>query len=239
MGSHRHEEGNRRRSIMPPWWIMALILVFLIGVLILLEVLYMAAVIYWLPSGLAGTDFDSDAIAHLGSFGSAFGGVSAFFTGVGFAGVATTIFIQYKDSQFQSEELKDQLSLLKESNQEQTNLAKSQIYQNSWMGLQDLTKYFIDHPEDRQYFHSAKPFPEQEPDFSRLYTLAELFVDGMDTLLTNMEFEPKAVNWAAWQRYFWDIYHNSPIVQKYLEDHPDWYDDYMFELLKGERPKVV
>jgi len=211
---------------------MALVLGFLTVVLLLVEVLYVLFVIYWLPDRLAGTDFNSDKMAHLGNFGDAFGGVSAFFAGIGFAGIATTIYMQHKESQSRSKDLESQMSLLRES-------TKSQIYQNSRATLHDLTKYFMDYPEYRPYFYDGKPISKQEPDdFRQLYTMAEMFVDGMDELVQNMEYAPDATDWEAWKRYFWDVYHNSPIVQKYLEDHSDWYTKDLFTIVEGERPKV-
>jgi len=173
------------------------------------------------PDGWFTTDFDSDQMAHIGNFGASFGGISAFFSGLGFAGIATTIYFQHK-------ELSNQLSL-------QNELTRSQIYQNAKGPLDYLTQYFIEHPEDKAYFYSGKDFPRQDPDFTRLYTLAELFVDGMDNLLVNMENAPPGPDWTGWPEFFHDVYQRSPIMQRYYREHSNWYGKDMYNMLEENR----
>jgi hypothetical protein len=199
-------------------------LIGLIVILLGLQILYVAVIVFVLPEGLfAGTDFDSDQMADLGNFGSSFGGVGAFFTGLGFAGIATTIYFQHRELSTHHRETQQQLQL-------QSIMTQSQTYQNATMTLYYLTQYFIEHPEDKPYFYSGKDFPRQDPDFTRLYTLAELFVDGMDDLIENR------VAWPTWQRFFYDVYHTSPILRRYYTEHYDWYAQGLRDLLEGNRP---
>jgi hypothetical protein len=208
---------------------MALVMLLLIGVLLLFEVAYVVTIMR-LPSGLAGTDFDSDTVADLGYFGSAFGGVSAFFAGIGFAGIATTIYFQHKEFQYQ-------VDLLQRSYDLQNNLSKSQIVSTSRMRLYDLSKYFMEYPQYRQYFYEGEDVPRQKHDFTRVYTMAEMFVDGMDDLLEGEDYAPDATDWVAWKIYFWDIYQASPIIRQYYEKHRDWYGDSLRTIVEGKRPK--
>jgi hypothetical protein len=220
---------------------MAVILIGWVGFLAAIQILYLWFVISR-PDGWFTTDFDSDQMAHLGNFGASFGGISAFFTGLGFAGIVTTIYFQHKElsnhhreSESRSEELKHQLDLLNKSTEAQNELTRSQIYQNAKMPLDYITQYFIEHPEDKPYFYSGKDFPRQDPDFTRLYTLAELFVDAIDNLLVNKENAPDALDWTGWPTFFHDVYQRSPIMQRYYREHTAWYGKDMYNMLEENR----
>lgn|SRR5215216_3622632 len=195
-----------------------------------IQILYAIFVIFVLPSEFGGTDFDTATMEHLGQFGDTFGGVNAFFTGIGFIGILATIILQYRELRYQHTETQSrnaevgrQLQLLTESTDAQTKLTQSQIYQNSKATLYDVTKYFVDHPEYRPYFYDTKPITEQDADYARLYALAELFVDGMDDLIVNKEYMPNAVEWDLWIEFFRYTYRQSPILQKYMKDNASWY----------------
>ncbi len=120
----------------------------------------------------------------------------------------------------------------------QHHAATTQGLQNAFAGFNDLTKYFLNHPECRPYFYGGKKVFDYDPDFARLYTLAELHVDTLDNLLIHSKYMMKEYEWECWAKYANDMYQTSPIIQRYLADHADWYPDRLYETLTGERPTV-
>jgi len=42
--------------------------------------------------------------------------------------------------------------------------------------------------------------------------------------------------WYVWERSLRDIYNQSPILQQFLHEHPDWYTDEVHRILTGRSP---
>jgi len=42
--------------------------------------------------------------------------------------------------------------------------------------------------------------------------------------------------WHVWERSLRDIYNKSPILQRFLHEHPDWYTDEVHRILTGGSP---
>lgn len=79
---------------------------------------YYAAVHYWAKDE-KGTSFE-------GTFGDAFGGFNAYFTGLAFIGVIATLLLQSKQVQMQAEELRLQREELKDTREELKRSADAQ-----------------------------------------------------------------------------------------------------------------
>lgn len=92
----------------------------------------------------------------------------------------------------------------------------------------DISKVFVDHPRLRPYFYDGKPLEESDPDFQLVETLAEMFLDFIDSfedppikMLNGMEKDGK--NWVLWKKYFTDTFSSSPVLCRLATEEQDWY----------------
>jgi hypothetical protein len=129
------EEAAAREEDVAPSGTRLLILLLIIVVVVLgLFVLYTEAIYYlipawrqhtWLPSVPVG----GMAMAARGQFGDMFGFITALFTGLGFAGVAVTLYAQWSALSYQTKAqgyLAEQIKLLKESTDAETSAVRMQ-----------------------------------------------------------------------------------------------------------------
>lgn len=196
----------------------------------------------WLVAALFGAVFFQIAYAAVvffafgdmtqrGQFGDIFGGVNALFTGLALAGVIYTILLQRRELALQRDELRLNRVELTRAAQAQHHAAMSQTFQTTVNSFNDLTKYFIAHPEYKPYFYAGKKAPDEELEFERVNALAELFIDAFDSLVVHQGYTLKEYEWETWDRYAKYIYRRSPIIRRYLADHADWYPEALFLLL--------
>jgi hypothetical protein len=132
-----------------------MLLLSLLGIVIFVLILFVSFIILslyfmpvtWLPP------VPPDVIAARGQFGDMFGFITALFTGLGFAGIAVTLYAQWRTLDYQSREavsreqertksqnyLAEQLKLLKESTEAETRAVKMQ---RSSTSIDVLTRLF-------------------------------------------------------------------------------------------------
>jgi hypothetical protein len=111
-----------------------ILLLFIVVVVLGLFVLYTIAIYYLIPAWMQDTRRPSVpvggvAMAARGQFGDTFGFITALFTGLGFAGVAVTLYAQWRTLISQTKAqgyLAEQIKLLKESTDAETSAVHMQ-----------------------------------------------------------------------------------------------------------------
>jgi hypothetical protein len=108
--------------------------------------------------------------------------------------------------------------------------AMSQVYQNTANDFSTVQRYFIDNPEYRPYFYDGKNIDAVDPEYVRVSAIAEFFLHAIHRRY--MQEYP----WYVWERSLRDIYNESPILQQFLHEHPDWYPGEVYRMLTGRSP---
>jgi hypothetical protein len=90
----------------------------------------------------------------------------------------------------------------------------------------NLDKILIDYPEARKYFYSGAHLAKDDPDYDRVASIADLFLDFMDGYYSSAKYLSIQVSdpekWEAW---FVEIFSNSPITCDRLKNSRDEYSD--------------
>jgi hypothetical protein len=113
--------------------------------------------------------------------------------------------------------------------------AMSQVYQNTAAGFATVQRYFMDHPEYRPYFYDGKSVDVVDPEYERVSAIAEFVLHAVHNLTIHRRYM-KEYPWDVWERSLRDIYNNSPILQKFLQEHFDWYTAEVHRMLTGRSP---
>src|ERR1700752_2705405 len=113
--------------------------------------------------------------------------------------------------------------------------AMSQIYQNTADGFSTVQRYFMDHPEYRPYFYDGKSIDALDPEYVRVSAIAEFFLHAVHNLTIHRRYMQE-YPWYVWERSLRDIYNKSPILQRFLQEHPDWDTAELHRILTGRSP---
>ena len=116
------------------------------------------------------------------------------------------------------------LALLIRQVDQQTVTTRATIYQNITSMMLEIDRYFVDNPNFKPYFYENAAITDKDPEYARVLTIAEMFIDFMDFVLTHKPDMPK-YPWDEWAAYFKQVYDHSPALRKFYADHLDWYDD--------------
>jgi len=110
------------------------------------------------------------------------------------------------------------------------------LYENIISKMLDIDKIFFDDPGMKPYFYKNQKIDENDPNYDKAMSLAELLVDFMD-LVVVLEKEaekqtgPTDIPWADWKSYFKDIYNTSPIIRTYWSERGHWYTNTLADIL--------
>lgn len=102
----------------------------------------------------------------------------------------------------------------------------------AWQGVNEQANYlsgmFIDHPELRPYFYDGVPISKNDPNYNKVMSYAELYLNFIDDLgddyvyaLKGMEENGKYRRY--WDRTFKDTFAMSPALQAYAKEEQAWY----------------
>jgi hypothetical protein len=108
----------------------------------------------------------------------------------------------------------------------------SQVYQNTADGFATVQRYFMDHPEYRPYFYDGKSIDAVDPEYARISAIAEFFLHAVHNLTIHRRYM-REYPWYVWEISLRDIYNKSPILQQFLQEHPDWYTANVHRMLTG------
>lgn len=117
-----------------------------------------------------------------------------------------------------------------------TDSLKSSAYQSCATQMFTVDAAFVKYPELHRYFYSGVDVTEGDPAYERVIAMAELFLDYVDTVLTQEEQLPAFWPLDKWEQYFIDIFSSSPVLCRYLNLTKVWYPDKVIRLKEaGER----
>jgi hypothetical protein len=111
----------------------------------------------------------------------------------------------------------------------------SQVYQNTANDCATVQKYFIEKPEYRLYFYEGKSVDASDPEYVRVSAIAEFFLNAVHNLTIHCRYMQE-YPWHVWERSLRDIHNKSPILQKFLREHPNWYTEEVHRILAGRLP---
>jgi hypothetical protein len=110
------------------------------------------------------------------------------------------------------------------------------VYQYVPFLMFEIDRLFIEKPELKPYFYGQKPLTVDDPDYNRVMSTAELFVDFMD-YVTEVEPALPEYPWDTLKCYFRDLLRTSPALQQYWQKHDQWYPDTVTRILGHPCPR--
>ena len=111
--------------------------------------------------------------------------------------------------------------------------AMSQVYQNTADNFATVQRYFMENPQYRLYFYDGKCLDRSDIEYVRISAIAEFFLHAVHNLTIHSRYMQE-YPWHVWEKSLRDIYNNSPILQQFLSEHPDWYTDEVHRILAGK-----
>ncbi|MBI5301509.1 MAG: hypothetical protein HY868_05175 [Chloroflexi bacterium] len=129
------------------------------------------------------------------------------------------------------------LAQLRNQTREQTKATNATIYQNLEGTMIEIDRFFVDHADLRPYFYNNKEIAEEDSEYDRVLSTAEMMMDFADFVLThriNMPDYP----WVEWERYFQDIYVSSPALRKLWNEKQDWFLDDFKPLFRSAQARL-
>jgi hypothetical protein len=93
----------------------------------------------------------------------------------------------------------------------------------------------MDNPQYRPYFYEGKSIDAVDPEYVRVSAIAEFFLHAVHNLTIHRRYM-REYPWYVWERSLRDIYNKSPILQQFLNEHPDWYTGEVHRILAGRAP---
>jgi hypothetical protein len=98
-----------------------------------------------------------------------------------------------------------------------------------------LQRYFMENPEYRLYFYDGKSIDAFDLEYVRVSVIAKFLLHAVHNLTIHRRYMQE-YPWYVWEKSLRDIYRNSPILQQFLREHPDWYTDEVHRILAGKSP---
>jgi hypothetical protein len=105
------------------------------------------------------------------------------------------------------------------------------VYQAMNDNMLQINRLFVDQPSLRPYFYDElEPTEESPEERERIDAAAELFVNFIDNVLTQMPLLPGHLA-QPWRTYFASVATSSPVLRDFWQRHREWYSDEMTAFL--------
>ena len=105
------------------------------------------------------------------------------------------------------------------------------VYQAMNDNMLQINRLFIDRPLLRPYFYGKQELTDESPEErERIEATAELFINFIDNVLTQMPLLPSNLA-DPWQTYFGSVTTSSPVLREFWERRREWYSEEMRALL--------
>jgi len=95
--------------------------------------------------------------------------------------------------------------------------------------LHQIRDYFVKYPELRNYFYNNQPIADKNPDFNRVVTIAESFLNHMEQHMINKSVFSKNDH-KSWSKYMIFVIRSSPIIQRLMHERKIYYSKSFVEL---------
>jgi len=101
------------------------------------------------------------------------------------------------------------------------------VYQAMNNEMMQINRLFVDRPSLRPYFYEDRELAEESPEErDRIDATAELFVNFIDNVLTQMPLLPGHLA-QPWRTYFASVTTTSPVLREFWKRHREWYSEEM------------
>ena len=105
------------------------------------------------------------------------------------------------------------------------------VYQAMNDNMLQINRLFVDRPSLRPYFVGGQELDdESSEERERVEATAELFVNFIDNVLTQMPLLPSNLA-QPWRTYFASVTTSSPVLRESWKAHREWYSEEMRALL--------
>jgi hypothetical protein len=92
-------------------------------------------------------------------------------------------------------------------------------YQNMTAQMADVNRFFLEHLDLRRYFFDGAALPSVERERERVLAAAEMYLNVMDSVLTQLPTLSRGGVAADWEAYFRDVYTSSPVIREFWNRH--------------------
>jgi hypothetical protein len=92
-------------------------------------------------------------------------------------------------------------------------------YQNMTAQMADMNRFFLEHLELRPYFFDGASLPSVDGERERVLAAAEMYLNVMDSVLTQLPILSRGSVAADWEAYFRDVYTSSPVIREFWNQH--------------------
>ena len=92
-------------------------------------------------------------------------------------------------------------------------------YQNMTAQMAEMQRFFVENLDLRAYFYGGKALPVAKHDYDRVLAVAEMYVNMMDNVLTQLPALNRRGTAADWEAYFRDLYETSPAIREFWAEH--------------------
>jgi len=101
---------------------------------------------------------------------------------------------------------------------------KTGIYTNISVWTYDLDKLFLADPWLRPYFYERVDIDSKDPNYSKVVTVAEYFIDTFDSMMTFGKYFPGGAPHEGWKNWIYDSFDTSPILARHIDELRRWYE---------------
>jgi hypothetical protein len=97
-------------------------------------------------------------------------------------------------------------------------------YQNMTAQMAEMDRFFLEHLDLRPYFFAGKELPIALDEQDRVLAVAEMYVNLMDNVLTQVPALNRDGIASDWETYFRDVYDTSPAIRLFWAEHArEWF----------------
>jgi hypothetical protein len=105
------------------------------------------------------------------------------------------------------------------------------VYQAMNDNMLQINRLFVDRPSLRPYFYAGQELNhESSEERERVEATAELFINFIDNVLTQMPLLPSSLA-QPWRTYFASVTTSSPVLCDFWKRRREWYSEEMRALL--------
>jgi hypothetical protein len=99
----------------------------------------------------------------------------------------------------------------------------------------ELKKTLLERVELYPYFFEGKDIVKEDPNYNRVYVLADMWTTHWEHVVMQKDFLPDHI-WPRWADYMRSIYATSPALRQCLRESGEGFSDQLFEMFKGVQP---
>jgi len=99
----------------------------------------------------------------------------------------------------------------------------------------ELMKTLLERAELYPYFFEGKDIVKEDPNYNRVYLLADMWATNFEHIVMQKDFLPDHI-WPPSQDYMRSIYATSPALRQYLRESGESFSDHLLEIFKGVQP---